>query len=51
MQSRPGERNENRKKASRRGSAFWTIAMAHGAAGEVDRLSRPDTALNGGSNA
>jgi hypothetical protein len=32
-------------------SAFWTIAMAHGAAGEVDRLSRPDTALNGGSNA
>jgi hypothetical protein len=32
-------------------SAFWTIAMAHGAAGEVDGLSQSDTELNGGSNA
>jgi hypothetical protein len=32
-------------------SAFWTIAMAHGAAGEVDRISQPDIELNGGSNA
>ena len=27
-------------------SAFWTIAMAHGATSEVDSLSQPDTALS-----
>jgi hypothetical protein len=27
-------------------SAFWTIGIAHGAAGEVDRLSQPDTELS-----
>ena len=26
--------------------AFWTIAIAHGAAGEVDRLSQTDTELS-----
>jgi quercetin dioxygenase-like cupin family protein len=27
-------------------SAVWTIAMAHGAAGEVESLSQPDTAFS-----